>query len=588
MAKSNLKFQLQSNRRAAAGLVWRVALLLCSIAVISALATAGLTASNPEIGPDTSAFSQEIKPKAGTPLKPEDLDSLRLELLSVIAEPRFARAAWGVEAVSLDTGKVIFQYDAGKYFTPASNAKLFAAALALDTLGADFRIGTSFYSPSAPDGSGRIRGDVVVYGRGDPAFAMSNDSTDYYSPLEPLAAVLEKAGVRRIDGDLVGDESYFRGAPFGRGWEWEDFQWYYGAEASALSLNGNAIELRIEPGRRQGLPCQVTTDPDTALVTLVNSTSTSLPNAPRRLSVYRPPGENTVYVSGSMPLGDIPYTGYVAVHNPALLFVTSLKEVLRRHGITVKGKVRAVDSKSSRSGLDVARLKCLGTVYSKPLSEIVKDTLKRSQNLYAQLLFLQVGANAEREMMPIPGQERSGPATAAKGPPAPLAGPPQAGQPDKPVDQRPQTTEEASAMAMQLFLAKVGAKVGLDAGSASIVEGSGLSRQNLVTPDSVVKLLVFISRQNWAPVFMDSLPVAGLDGTLKNRMKATPAAGNLRAKTGTLLYDNALSGYLTTRVGEHFAFSIVVNNYINVDGAHPVNRDIDKIAETLAGFGGHS
>src|SRR4030095_11011480 len=182
----------------------------------------------------------------------ETLDSIRSRLAAHIAQPRFAPAAWGVKIVSLDTGKTIFENNPQKYFNPASNAKLYTTALALEHFGADYRIKTSLYSNTRPDASGTLKGDLIVYGRGDPTMAARLNGGDYFKGLDPLIAQLVNAGVRRIEGDVVGDESYFAGPPFGAGWEWDDLQAYYGAEVSALTIDDNALDLFVKPADRPG------------------------------------------------------------------------------------------------------------------------------------------------------------------------------------------------------------------------------------------------------------------------------------------------------------------------------------------------
>src|SRR5262249_37254389 len=150
-----------------------------------------------------------------TPAAPETLASLQAHLSNHISQPRFAAAAWGIKVISLDTGKTLFEHNAGKLLKPASNAKLFTGALALDRLGPTFRIKTSLYARERPNGSGILHGDLVVYGRGDPSLAARFNDGDYTQPIQPLVEALAKAGVKRIQGDLIGDESFFRGPPIG-------------------------------------------------------------------------------------------------------------------------------------------------------------------------------------------------------------------------------------------------------------------------------------------------------------------------------------------------------------------------------------
>jgi serine-type D-Ala-D-Ala carboxypeptidase/endopeptidase (penicillin-binding protein 4) len=536
------------------------------------------------------SLSAATPAQSAAPAQAETVESLAARLGAHIAQPRFAPAAWGVKVVSLDSGKTLFEHNPQKYFNPASNAKLYTAALALDRLGADYRIRTSFYSAARPDADGTLKGDLIVYGRGDPTMAASLNGGDYFKPLEPLANRLAGAGVRRVEGDLIGDESYFATPAIGAGWEWDDLQEYYGAEVSALTLNDNALDLFVKPAERAGLPCRITTGPATGWLTIINRTETAPKDAEARVVVYRPVGENVVYVSGRLPVGGRDYRGSVAVHNPAGLFVALFKETLARRGIVVTGRARTIDWKYREvTPLDLAKLNELGFVESPPVKEIVRETLKPSQNLYAQLLLLQVGANR-------------GPRAAGRGPDAALVSAGgsavanhQAATTATAPAQSPDThltTEEMGVEAMNDFLAAAGVKQG----DVLLEEGSGLSRRDIITPNATVALLAYMQRHRLADDYRNGLPVAGVDGTLQNRMKGTAAAGNARAKTGSLRYVYALSGYVTTAAGERLAFSIMLNNYYNAErtAAAPGQRapsprdDLDAIVVMLANFAGRS
>jgi len=556
-------------------------LLVALVALVQSIAFA----QNPTPAPQQAAQQAET------------VDSLRARLATHISQPRFAAAAWGIKIVSLDSGKTIFEHNPQKYFNPASNAKLYTAALALDRLGVDYRIKTSLYSTARPDPSGTLKADLIVYGRGDPTMAARLNGGDYFKGVEPLIAQLVNAGVRRIEGDLVGDESYFAGPPFGSGWEWDDLQAYYGAEVSALTIDDNALDLFVKPGDRSGIPCRITTGPPTSFVTLINRTQTSPKGTESRIVVYRPVGENIIYVSGRLPIDSSGYYSSVAVHNPAGLFVSLLKDALAQRGIAVTGRTRVIDWKYREvTPLDLTTLIELGSVASMPVADIVRETLKPSQNLYAQLLLLQVGANAERGLgvgdRGLGEKNRS--ASGDRSPQSPIPNP----QPPAPNPYL--TTEESGVEMMNDFLVQVGIKKG----AVLLEEGSGLSRRDVITPEATVALLSYMSRSRWAEVYRNALPVAGVDGTLQNRMKGTSAAGNVRAKTGTLRYVYTLSGYVTTAAGERLAFSIMLNNYYNAERAAalrdpagtlagravpPAPRDdVDAIAIMLAGFTGRS
>jgi D-alanyl-D-alanine carboxypeptidase/D-alanyl-D-alanine-endopeptidase (penicillin-binding protein 4) len=517
----------------------------------------------------------------------EPLSALRERIAAHIAQPRFAPAAWGIKIVSLDTGKTIFEHNPQKYFNPASNAKLYTAALALERLGADYRIKTSLYSAARPGASGTLKGDLIVYGRGDPTMAARLNGGDYFKGLEPLVTQFVNAGIRRIEGDLIGDESYFAGPPFGAGWEWDDLQAYYGAEVSSLTVNDNAVDLFVKPADRAGLPCRITTGPATSFVTLMNRTQTAAKGADSRIIVYRPVGENIIYVSGRLSTDSSGYYGAIAVHNPAGLFVSLLREALDRRGIAVTGRTRVIDWKYREvTPFDSSRLIELGSVESMPLGDIVRETLKPSQNLWAQLLLLQVGESSRFGAWfgSMPGSVGSdGALKAAQFPPPP----PAANEP------REGTSEELGVGVLNDFLSQAGIKKG----EVLLEEGSGLSRRDVITPQATVALLVHMRNSRWSDVYRNALPIAGVDGTLQNRMKGTLAAGNVRAKTGTLRYVYTLSGYVTTTAGERLAFSIMLNNYnaerpdastVPAASSTAPRDEMDAIAIMLAGFTGRS
>jgi D-alanyl-D-alanine carboxypeptidase/D-alanyl-D-alanine-endopeptidase (penicillin-binding protein 4) len=493
------------------------------------------------------AFAQETNSA-----KPaETLTDLQSRLTNHVAQRRFAAAMWGVKVVSLDTGKTLYEHNAGKLFSPASNSKLYTCALALDRLWPDYRIRTSLYSQARPDRLGTLNGDLIVYGRGDPTINARLNGSDIFKALEPLVAALTNAGVKRIKGDLIGDESFFRGPPFGSGWAWDDMENYYGAEISALTINDNLLQLNVKPGGQIGAPCELKLKPATPFVIISNRTETVAKDAKRRISLYRPLGGNVTHVRGQMPMEDSGSNEDVMVHNPAGLFVALFKEALARRGIKVSGRVRTADWLAREATpLDLASLIELGAVESLPLRDIVREIQKPSQNLYTDLLLAHVGALAQATNT-----------SAAK-----------------------MTSEDAGIEELDRFLARIG----IEKGNVFFEEGSGLSRNNLTTPNAMVRLLEFMSRHSSADVYRDALPIAGVDGTLKSRMKDTPAAGNMRAKTGTLRWANSLSGHVTTAAGERLIFSIMLNRYHSTEPNRSTRAEIDAIAVMLAGFTGHS
>src|SRR6266481_233182 len=270
----------------------------------------------------------------------QSLGELRSRIQEVLDRPELASALTGVKVASLDSGHVLFEHNADKLLRPASNMKLYTVAAALDRLGPGFQFKTSVYAGSRPDATGRIHGDLTIFGRGDPTFATRFNNGDYFKGINALAQRIAGAGVKRIDGDIVGDESFFDGPPFGDGWSWDDLTWYYGAEISALSVNDNSVDLVVKPGRTIGAPAVITTGPATSLVSIVNHTVTTAPSTRNDINVYRPLGENVIEVSGSVALESPGYNGSVAISHPALLFVSLLKAALTQRGVKVAGNIR--------------------------------------------------------------------------------------------------------------------------------------------------------------------------------------------------------------------------------------------------------
>lgn len=478
---------------------------------------------------------------------PQTLPDFQSKLKTHVTQKKFEAGLFGVKIVSLDTGKIVFENDSQKLFSPASNSKLYTTALGLDRLGVDYKIKTSLYAAQQPNSRGTLKGDLIVYGRGDPTINARVHDKDIFKALQPFVDALKKAGVKRIRGDLVGDDSFYRQAPYGSGWDCDDLQAYYGAEISALTINDNYLQLIAKPSGI-GKPCELSLSPPTKYLKLINQTVTVAKGGKRDISFYRPLGANVLYVSGQLPAGETNFTDDVTIHNPAGSFVTFLKEALEKNGIKVSGGVRTMNWISRRtSPLDFSKLVELGSVESLPMRDILREIQKPSQNLYTDMLLSHVAEKVRKE------GEQTG-------------------------------SEDLGIRELNKFLGEVG----IGRGETIFEEGSGLSRNNLTTPTATVKLLTFMSKHKDADVYRAALPIAGVDGTLRNRMKNTAAAGNVRAKTGTLRWANSISGYVTTAGGEHLVFSVMLNRYSNVDERRSSRQELDDIAVMLADFSGRS
>lgn len=495
---------------------------------------------------------------------PATLAELQQRLTDLVTQPRFAAGTFGVKIVSLESGKVLFAHDADKLLSPASNCKLYTMAMVLDKLGGDYRIRTSLYAAAKPDARGGLKGDLIVYGRGDPGFNLKAGGGNIFKALQPLVAALTNAGVREVSGDLIGDDSFIVGSPYGSGWVWDDMNYYYGAEISALTINDNILEVSVRPGPQPGAPCELTLKPATSYVVLNNRTQTVPAGGRRSINVYRPLGQNVVYITGTMPLNQTNYTDDVTMHNPAGLFVEFFREALLQNGVKVAGKTRTVNwLDRAVQPLDTRALIELGAVESQPMRELNVAVQKPSQNLYTDLMLAHVGS-LEREKA-LAERARD---------PNPAAG----------TVVGTMSSEDYGIRELEKFLTKIGVK----RNEVRFEEGSGLSRNNLTTANATITLLESMSKHPEAKSYHDALPVAGRDGTLRNRMKGTRAEGNVHAKTGTLRWANSTSGYVTTAAGEKLAFALMLNRYIAPSAEFSPRGELDKIMVLLADFTGRS
>jgi D-alanyl-D-alanine carboxypeptidase/D-alanyl-D-alanine-endopeptidase (penicillin-binding protein 4) len=494
----------------------------------------------------------------------ESLSDLQLRISSRLQRAELRRGQVGVKIVSMNSGKVVFEQNSEKYFMPASNMKNFTVATAIEKLGADYKFVTSVYAPAAPDSDGVVK-SLRIFGRGDVSISTAffpledadkssasgdlNPDKVYFKGIDRLVDKIVAAGVKKVDGDLIADESYFTGNPVPGEWEWDDLQWYYGDEISALPLNDNAIDLTVKPGS-VGSACTVRVSPYNPVVRVMNQCTTTSAGTLRTLKIEKKIDRNILEITGSLPVGNAGFNGSVTVSRPSDLFGAILKERLAQRGVVVTGQVRSIKTKmnsTTEPDIEIAKLE------SPPLSLIAAKTMKPSQNMYTETLLWTLGEQA-RTASSVPG---GGVAPARSGDSADLG-----------------------IAAVKRFLTEIG--VAPD----GIIQhdGSGLSRHNLITPSAVVQLYTYMGRQSrYSQAWRDSLTIGGVDGTLRNRFKGTRASGNVRGKTGTIDQVSALSGYVRTAAGEELAFSMVVNG---IDEPGVRTSAMDEIVIALANFEG--
>ena len=462
-----------------------------------------------------------------TPIEPpsETIQVLRGEIETILRDSLLTASNVGLKVVSLPNGEVLYEKDADKLYHPASTMKLITAATALVKLSPNFRYHTTLYADGIEDS--RVIGNLYLKGRGDPRF----ESGD----LEKLIEKLVEMGVKSIVGEIVVDETYFDDIRRGKGWMWDDgpLGGYY-SHLSALTINHNGVRLRVSPGRKIDDPVHVHLEPPTRYMKIINEATTVTASEATTLNIkrqWKPVEANVLTIRGSMEIGQAEVSRQVDVVDPALYCGTLLKEMLAKKGIVLQGRIR--HGKVPDGALKIANH------ISMPLSRILWEMNKSSHNLTAELLLKTIGA----ELKGAPGTARKG------------------------------------ILATNEFLSEIG----LDSSRFTFADGSGVSRYNLVTASVLTNLLTYMfSNFAMMPEYLASLPIAGVDGTLKRRMKDMSAQGILRAKTGTMRGISTLAGYTMTAEGEILAFAVLMSNY---KGSANLRRSLqDKIGDALTRF----
>jgi serine-type D-Ala-D-Ala carboxypeptidase/endopeptidase (penicillin-binding protein 4) len=491
-----------------------------------------------------------------------DVARFRARVAAILDQADASRLNWGIEVADRLSGQTLYELNADRFFAPASNAKIVTTALALATLGRDFRFRTTLESNTPVDSEGRVGGDLVLVGRGDPDLSNRRfpfrERAERAGPVEKvLLELVDEAvakGLREVDGDIVADDSYYPYDPYPAGWSNGDLFFSFAAPVSAIAYNDNTVFVTIAPGARIGDPATITTEPAAALGTFAADITTGPPDALADFAVVRVPDENFILLRGTIGVARTPTRLDIAMTAPAETAALSLKQLLEMHGVRVTGTARAhhgAPPYSNAAGEPILPPTASGAMQpspvvlaeheSQPLLETICLTNKVSHNLHAELLLRAVG------------REKFGVGSTAAG-----------------------------LKVARQFLRTAG----VTDGDILLSDGSGLGRDNLVTPRGMVALLEYAAHQPWGSDFRSTLPIAGADGTLETRMTGTAAAGLIQAKTGEIEHVRALSGYATTLGGESLVFSIFYNN--NPQHGAGTVAPVDAIATAMVGTIGAS
>jgi serine-type D-Ala-D-Ala carboxypeptidase/endopeptidase (penicillin-binding protein 4) len=465
----------------------------------------------------------------------------------VDTSPVLTHAFVGMRVVRLSDGRVLYNRNAERLFVPASNMKLFTSALALSKLGVDYRLGTQIGAQVAIDADGSLAGDMEFVGGGDPSLSgreypynrhASPGAVYSFRAIDDLADQLIAHGLKRVDGNIVGDDTRYVWEPQPGPWSSDSATREYGAPVSALVLHDNTFALTLRPGAQAGDPARIELNPPFENFTIENRLET-IARGVRKIEIYRSASGQELHVWGAIPKTEGPHTLELAIGDPALYAAEALRDALTARGVAIRGDAvarhRFPDEATTESPAPaISPAVILAERQSPRLLDLLQVVDKVSQNLHAEIFLREAGVASGH------------------------AG-----------------SRESGLAAMDDFLASIG----IPKDEYQFTDGSGLSRSTLVAPAGIVKLLAHMYQSPHREEWMDLLPIGGEDGTLGSRFSGHAEARAIRAKTGTLDHVKTLSGYAETAAHGRIAFSFLVNNF--EEPSPGVTKAIDELALAL-------
>ncbi|HET6651066.1 MAG TPA: D-alanyl-D-alanine carboxypeptidase/D-alanyl-D-alanine-endopeptidase [Nocardioides sp.] len=478
--------------------------------VVLGLTTAALTATGGHLAATAQAPTAPAA-QTQTASTAQGSEELGAAIDTILADPRFQGSMVSVAVRDAGTGEPLYERDVDRRLNPASNMKLFSSAAAMDALGPDYRFGTDLLADGVVRG-GNLKSDLYLRGGGDPTLL----ADDY----RELARQLAAAGVDRVEGDVVADDSFFDDVPLATAWSWDDEPFYYSAVTSALTVapdtdyDSGTVIVRTQPGGAAGDQPVVSLQPQTDAVRVDNRATTGPAGSGTDLTVEREHASDRVVVTGSIAADASTNSEWVTVPEPTAYAGDVLARALDAEGIRLSGRVE--------QGRTPQGARVLASHQSMSLQELLTPFMKLSNNMHAEALVKTMGREA---------------------------------------------TGTGSWGAGLDVVRAYAQRVGVDTSSLRISDGSGLSRFDLLSADHIADLLTAVRAEPWFQAWFGALPVAGnpdrfTGGTLRSRMRNTPAADNLHGKTGSMTSVTALSGYVTNADGRELVFSMVSNNFL--------------------------
>lgn len=514
---------------------------LLTLVLLSVWSVAAWDVEPPPPPPQPIEPIEVVSSPVRPPAEPEVL-VLREDISELLNTPALRSAEWGVLIVSLEGGDTLFARNENHFLAPASNMKIVTTAAALHFLGPSFRYKT-FVFADGPVENGVLRGDLILYGTGDPGISerFYRNGADVF---ERFADDIARAGIRRIDGSVVGDATYFSGPELGPEWDPRDLNEWFAASASSLSFNENVVTLQILPSARVGFPPRIETIPFGFPLDVSNRAETVVGRPRPNLWLDRVEPTARIRVDGEIRQGGPDIWRRLTVPDPAFFAARALREVLISKGIGVSNSEKSLheESESRITGrqswssglLDPDEPRLLASHTSPRLLEYLTVVNHESHNLFAEMIIKTVGKVATGEGSFVGG-----------------------------------------ARAVRAFAIE---RAGIKGGQIVAIDGSGLSKSNRTSAGALVGLLQHVAASDHWDSFVSTLPQAGQS---LRRMYGTRAARNLRAKTGTIEGVSALTGIVTTQDGETLLFSILSNELRSTGAAKRIE---DRIGARLAEF----
>ncbi len=463
---------------------------------------------------------------------------LRKDIDGLLSNPDFSNANIGVIIQSLETGEILYAKNENKNFIPASTQKILTSAAALKYLGSDFTYTTEMYLSGELLKNGEFLGDIIIRGSGDPTLSR-------YFHEKPLDIIddwvrkLDSIGIRSIRGNIIGDDNFFDDIYYAPGWAWDDMIYPYSAQVNALSILDNNVDITVRPGDSIGYISKIRVNPDCNYVRILNNVFTGEINEPTSIDAARELTTNIIEINGTIAYDTSGKTSQellpVTIDNPTKYFLAIFRNFLEDHKIRFRGAVFDIDEWNDN--VNYTEMESVGSYTSPPMKEIISVINKKSHNLCAEILLKTIAREIKGE-----GSFENG----------------------------------------TKLLKRFASEKGINPEKISIVDGSGLSRNNLITPAYQAALLSGVYRSEHFETFLSSLAVPGKEGTLERRMTKSLAEKSVKAKTGTMNNISNICGYLTTRDGELLAFSIMLNNFTT---PHSLARNLqDLICMRAASF----